>query len=106
MNRVIDLHGYQTEEATIIVENALFDYQNHKVDHITFVTGKGGKVMETVVGNLLDKKRITYSYQNQGGAIIVSRHLNDYLIFDEDEEQQEYITNNELEEIFESFSKN
>lgn len=68
----IDLHGYNIEQATATVINALFEFDsNHYINSLKIITGHGEKIINITVLNILEKEYRKYKEGN--GFFIVYR---------------------------------
>lgn len=57
----IDLHGFNVEEATATLINALFSFRLDKYDNkLEIITGNGQGIIWSTVLDLLDEERIFY----------------------------------------------
>lgn len=71
----IDLHGYNVEETTSMVLNALFHFENDPFDSVLkIITGKGSGAVKLTVLNLLDEEN--WIYHDQGHSIAIFRSEN------------------------------
>lgn len=95
----VDLHGLETQEASIIAYQHMYDLINGKIDEIIFITGIGTGALKYTVENLCDKNNLNYQLLNNGGAYLVTRK-SIIINFDDEENEADW---EDIKNIFEEF---
>ena len=68
---LIDLHGYEENEAFLTLDAFLFEFEESDENECTIITGNG-IVIKPMVIDELEKRLLNWKYENNNeGAIIV-----------------------------------
>ncbi|TPR54277.1 hypothetical protein [Metamycoplasma neophronis] len=68
---VLDLHGYDTIEATAATLNALKEFEEDEyMEYIDIIVGIGTGAVKFVVEDLLEEECFPFSYLNKNGSKI------------------------------------
>ncbi|VEU70820.1 Smr/MutS family protein [Mycoplasmopsis glycophila] len=97
----VDLHGLESEEAIKEVTLALLDFERNKVTQMLIITGKGTGILQTVVGNILDKKGIKYTLVNNHGAFLIEQQ--NFIYTQNDDFDDDFADEEEIDDLFNNF---
>ncbi|WP_426461499.1 Smr/MutS family protein [Mycoplasma hafezii] len=105
--KIVDLHGLESQEASIVVFQYINEFKKRKIDAVMFITGKGTGILQATVEKMLEQNNLNYVLENDRGAYYVSQATNyDYFYNqDFDDDDNEIIDELEIEDIFEKFKK-
>ncbi|WP_036452890.1 Smr/MutS family protein [Mycoplasma buteonis] len=104
--KTVDLHGLESQEASIIVLKEILSFKKGLIDELFLVTGHGTGILKVTVEDLLRKNDLNYKLSNNSGAFYLSKSNNfDYFYnikYNEDDEQ--IIDEQEIKDLFDEFS--
>ncbi|WP_025755448.1 Smr/MutS family protein [Mycoplasmopsis cricetuli] len=103
--KVIDFHGWTTEEAIPKLEHIINDLKNGKIAEIEIITGKGTGTIKNITIDILDKNSISYVLKNDGGSLIAYIKENRQTFFQKmfKRSSQEVPTQKEINFLFEEY---
>ncbi|AMD81253.1 hypothetical protein MCANUFG4_01288 [Mycoplasmopsis canis UFG4] len=109
MKIIVDLHGLESKDAIITIQKHLFDLESNKIHEIDFITGKGSGILKVSLEDFINKHnehsefKIKLTQVNEGlYKIWIDQISSSYIA----KGYQEFeITQEEVNEIFESFNK-